>query len=98
MQILQAVNKTYYLLTLFPCIFSELVTSSTACGEVTQDAKGSSTAVVCTGRDRRSPEGSTGKTVPGVVGAGHPELHCPPCRANALAVELAGFRERSCLC
>lgn len=32
MQILQAVNKTYYLLVLFPCIFSELVTSSTACG------------------------------------------------------------------
>lgn len=62
MQILQAVNKTYYLLTLFPCIFSALVTSSTAYGEVMQDIKGSSTAVVCAGRERRSPEGSTGKT------------------------------------
>lgn len=31
MQILQAVNKSYYLLMLFLCLFSELVTSSTAC-------------------------------------------------------------------
>lgn len=78
MQILQAVNKTYYLLMLFPCFFSEAAHSSTACGWVTQEIRSSSTAVAA--QDGRGDlwREAEARIRAGVVGAKPPELRFPP--------------------
>lgn len=75
MQILQAVNKIYYLLMLFPCFFSEAVRSSTACDWVTQEIRSSSTAVAAQGGRGDLWREAEVRIGAGVVGARPTELH-----------------------
>lgn len=78
MQILQAVNKIYYLLMLFPCFFSEAVRSSTACDWVTQEIRSSSTAVAAQGGRGDLWREAEVRIGAGVVGARPTELHFLP--------------------